>query len=535
LNDQKLIKEIRAKNGLAKHHNNIKAEAVYSRVEKDSCKMPDTELIIRGFKEGKYNVLANVRMLTEGVDVPDVKTVMLTRQTTSPILMTQMIGRALRGKKAGGGPDKTHANIVLFMDNWKGLIDVWAHPEGEEEQPPVVRGYRPRELIPIILIERLSRQIESGINFNDGPFLEYIPVGWYRTEITVGVNGSNGGNEELPSFVEYVMVFNNTKDKFNTFIKKESKGIPEEWADEKLDEKTLAPQIHNWMAKYFDLEEDNIGNTLENDLIKIVRHIAINGEQPEFYPMDDREKYDLDVLVRKLERKRDDEQWAELETEFGKEGNLWRDVYHDDLFKFKTAFDAALNTYNYHKRTGKWPEIKIRISKPTNKLTVDEKQELKTKILARDAYKCLCCGEKERIAKLEMDHIKPESMNGTTSIENLQTLCSECNFKKNISEIDFRNTRSPLDEPKEELRMFERHDFEPRECVLKRMINFFYHCQAVSNISEITENRLNMMLVIELHKGNNSDWLKNYKKQLIKYLQSNLGRKDIKDVIIKEK
>jgi superfamily II DNA or RNA helicase len=53
-------------------------------------------------------------MLTEGVDIPDVKTVFLTRQTTSSILLTQMIGRALRGEKAGG-INKDVANIVMFI------------------------------------------------------------------------------------------------------------------------------------------------------------------------------------------------------------------------------------------------------------------------------------------------------------------------------------------------------------------------------------------------------------------------------------
>ncbi len=62
------------------------------------------------------NVLINIRMLTEGVDVPDVNTVFITRETNSSILFTQMVGRALRGKKAGGKKDI--ANIVLFSDNW---------------------------------------------------------------------------------------------------------------------------------------------------------------------------------------------------------------------------------------------------------------------------------------------------------------------------------------------------------------------------------------------------------------------------------
>jgi hypothetical protein len=38
--------------------------------------------------------------------------------------MTQMICRALRGRKAGGADE---ANIVMFTDEWKRLID-WATP-----------------------------------------------------------------------------------------------------------------------------------------------------------------------------------------------------------------------------------------------------------------------------------------------------------------------------------------------------------------------------------------------------------------------
>jgi len=61
-------------------------------------------------------------MLTEGTDVPDVKTCFITRQTTSTILLTQMVGRALRGPKFGGTPE---AHLVFFNDNWEQLIN-WA-------------------------------------------------------------------------------------------------------------------------------------------------------------------------------------------------------------------------------------------------------------------------------------------------------------------------------------------------------------------------------------------------------------------------
>ena len=67
------------------------------------------------YRSGEIKVLVNVNILTEGVDLPMTKTVFLTRPTVSTILMTQMVGRALRGTKAGGTAD---AYIVSFVDNW---------------------------------------------------------------------------------------------------------------------------------------------------------------------------------------------------------------------------------------------------------------------------------------------------------------------------------------------------------------------------------------------------------------------------------
>ena len=48
------------------------------------------------------DILINVQMLTEGVDIPKIQTVFLTRPTNSEILLRQMIGRALRGPRANG-------------------------------------------------------------------------------------------------------------------------------------------------------------------------------------------------------------------------------------------------------------------------------------------------------------------------------------------------------------------------------------------------------------------------------------------------
>ena len=60
----------------------------------------DNERKLQLYREGKLQVLINVNILTEGVDLPQTKTVFLARPTVSKILMTQMVGRALRGTAA---------------------------------------------------------------------------------------------------------------------------------------------------------------------------------------------------------------------------------------------------------------------------------------------------------------------------------------------------------------------------------------------------------------------------------------------------
>lgn len=49
------------------------------------------------------------------------------------------------------------------------------------------------------------------------------------------------------------------------------------------------------------------------------------------------------------------------------------------------------------------------------------------KVYSRDNFRCRHCGSEEN---LTIDHIKPRSLGGSHSEENLQTLCGPCNGKK---------------------------------------------------------------------------------------------------------
>ena len=103
----------------------IKADYVVSDI-KDSVtgvtvSREDNERKIEAYRQGKLQVLTNVNILTEGVDLPQTKTVFLARPTVSAVLMTQMVGRALRGVLAGGTPE---AYIVSFIDKWNDINEL---------------------------------------------------------------------------------------------------------------------------------------------------------------------------------------------------------------------------------------------------------------------------------------------------------------------------------------------------------------------------------------------------------------------------
>lgn len=50
------------------------------------------------------------------------------------------------------------------------------------------------------------------------------------------------------------------------------------------------------------------------------------------------------------------------------------------------------------------------------------------RVLRRDNYTCMSCGETER--PLHVDHIIPRCQGGDDDEDNLQALCDKCNLKK---------------------------------------------------------------------------------------------------------
>ncbi|MBD2297196.1 DEAD/DEAH box helicase [Nostoc sp. FACHB-190] len=501
----------------------IKADAIYSRIDADPGSaearnkrtQKDNERIMKEFTEGKLDVLINVRMLTEGADVPNVKTVFLTRQTTSSILMTQMIGRALRGEKVGGSRE---ANVVLFFDEWERLVDWVTRPEGDftDGGKSYVKGFYPLEYISIRLIEELSKSIESGGEYQ----LEYkkiCPVGWYKTEIVYADSENN--YDSMEAFTEFVMVYEHTKAKFESFINFILyTNILDEWAKEYLDDNWMQSQAEQWIVKYFNRESDDIGHKLKSDLIKIVRHISQEPNQyaPPYYSFEERDIYDLDKIAETVIKLKLDVQAKHqyLSTEFSKPDSLLK-TFYKTLRRFETAVDSAIINIIYHSNTP--TAITPPVPTPVEReLSEEEKESIKK----RDGYTCLCCGVNSKLAKLQIDHIKPFSMGGITSVVNSQTLCEICNRCKKQNEIDFRINMTQLSVPKKFDLSFP-YQGHTATRTITRIVNLFYHCKAVKKVDwEV----LTYTYHIYLYPGNNPEWLLQHKTELLKFIQNKLRR-----------
>src|SRR5690606_13794604 len=149
--------------------------------------------VIERFKRphNGLDVLINVEILTEGVDIPCIQTVFLTRPTRSEILLRHMIGRALRGPKVTDGTDKAY--LVSFEDHWSQFSD-WEHPfelvsdivecaesvEAEEDVLPVPKPIV--EAIPWELIKSTVDELRRlGPSYEVISF-EAVPGGWYVLE-----------------------------------------------------------------------------------------------------------------------------------------------------------------------------------------------------------------------------------------------------------------------------------------------------------------------------------------------------------------
>ena len=401
----------------------------------------DNERKLQQYRDGKLQVLINVNILTEGVDLPQTKTVFLARPTVSKILMTQMVGRALRGTAAGG---TAKAYIVSFVDQWNENI-AWCNPaslfngENDFEENEVERTKRQISMIAISKIEEFASMLDDSIDtsaLEKVPFEQRFPIGMYAFTYLDGMD------------ISYqVMVYDSTKESYEQLME----SLPELFSSYGLEDEEY---LSNEMLE--ELEEqcrstyfcgDMVPPYEKRDIINILKYYAQKEEAPEFYTFDDIDTRRLDpsVIAKHIydedmgERQRNEyinSLWESnddnlLRLFFGRKIYFLKQVQlelmkisHPDVFK--EEHNVVFGKRNFEDMA--LCEI--------GKVAPEVEKELRDNAFERarnskGLYECAACKmtSHNRIP-FQIDHIIPLNKGGKTIPENLQVLCRKCNASK---------------------------------------------------------------------------------------------------------
>ena len=330
----------------------IRAGVVYSGAKSsEGEKVPkrdENARILEAFRRNDFDVLINIKMLTEGTDIPDVQTVFITRETKSDILLTQMIGRALRGPRMGG---TEKAYIVAFIDIWKYEIK-WAgygqiFPGIADNDASESHGLSPQVIL-ADLVRRLAQQMDRTIDNITGPFLTLLPLGWYKVEFETVAEGS----EDDIRMTELVMVFEGEKDAYERFIESIAQAPNQEFAEIDLNFDEKYQSIKELCIKAFyeqDITAEIVGEwpneSVLINLFHIARHVAQNeGEKPPFFLFEERDNHDLDALAQKFVNDDLGPRALEqaLQVEFERKDRYWKTIYYSYEL-FKEHYNACVN------------------------------------------------------------------------------------------------------------------------------------------------------------------------------------------------
>jgi superfamily II DNA or RNA helicase len=102
---------------IARH--GVPVRAIHSRISREK-----QTTCLQAFADGRISVLVNVDMLTEGIDIPAIDTILLARPTESEARLMQMIGRGARL-----APGKKSFYVVEFNDTVRRHADQLFHAQ----------------------------------------------------------------------------------------------------------------------------------------------------------------------------------------------------------------------------------------------------------------------------------------------------------------------------------------------------------------------------------------------------------------------
>ncbi|MDK2584457.1 DEAD/DEAH box helicase family protein [Romboutsia sedimentorum] len=429
----------------------VKSDFVVSSIKDGSTgatiSNEENEKKIEYFRNNKLDVLINVNILTEGTDIPDVQTVFLTRPTTSSILMNQMIGRGLRGKKAGG---TEKAYIVSFIDDWQYRIN-WINPKnllsfGEFVEDEINKKRElSATLVPIKMIEEFAKLMDLSIEKKmiGGSYLDLVPIGSYYFNIF-------DEDEYIDKNCE-VLIFDHLINPYEQLIENlEYIFRMFEVKDDKVTEEILTQMYEYVLNEIFAGYDLEIGFN-EEDIKDILRYYELTGENLELIAFEGREDFDISKLVDEILDKRFNriEEAEYIKNKWEDKSLGWQIYFNRDFLLFNSEIDREMRN-RFIKIPKKEPKVdsnpidfKTLSMHQIRKLDVNLWRKLRDEVFNKfrdeDGYYESASGSYKNRNKryFQIDHIKPISKGGLTEPNNLQLLTRWENGIKG-DKLDFR-------------------------------------------------------------------------------------------------
>lgn len=275
--------------------------------------------------EDAIDVLVNVQILTEGVDIPGIQTIFLTRPTVSEILMRQMIGRALRGAKASGTKD---AYIVSFEDHWErfrewqsplALVPDIVPPEPDAEKSTKVVTPTLVSMLPWDLIRATAaRMAMQGRGFEADVF-EAIPHGWYLLS----------RDQDGEDVYQVIAVYEHQHSSWEALLK-------DLWARTQVALATM--QADTPFDEFFCDSDYPLPS--QHDVQKVIEHRLAGGDCPEYNDLADREACDPYCIASRIF---EDDLGAKAQNTLTEERyTVLAQAIYPSLRDFRAAIDDAL-------------------------------------------------------------------------------------------------------------------------------------------------------------------------------------------------
>lgn len=285
-----------------------------------------TDDVIAAFRdESSPTILANVEMLTEGVDIPATKSVFIVRPTRSEALLSQMVGRALRGPQAGGTED---AHLVTFVDTWKhfNVLDAEYVVQAGEVEAAVTPERIPVVLVPIErqLVLETYKLVRSNARGDFTGVFECLPHKWFVWEAEY--------NDDIQT--RHLMVFENQTEGFTRLLADfaEPSRIPEVISEDRA---------RALVMEYFGTCQDPLPSWI--DVMELLnarrRSVAVNE-----YTFEEKRRFQPSAIAKSIWERDLGERakLAELQKTF-EEDPVCQLVYRGDVNAFREDVQRELD------------------------------------------------------------------------------------------------------------------------------------------------------------------------------------------------